>query len=239
MDAGIDLDRALEFTRTGDLWLFRGRSAADRAIRVTTNSPVNHVGMAVAIDDMPVLIWHAELGRALPDMWSGDRHRGAQLHNLRDAVLIWTQRYSQRVWLRQLDRPVTREMEDDALRAIARLDGLSFPSTSTMAGRWLGGRLGRLRPKLRSAEHIPPPQDLSSAYCAEIVALTYQSMGLLPQRRANRYDPGSFWSGDTLRLSGDYHLGGEIPIHVPATPNPSETPPNRRGWRRFRPHTTG
>ncbi len=216
--AGIDLDRALELTRTGDLWLFRGHSAADRAIRVTTNSPVNHVGMAVVIDDLPVLIWHAELGRPLPDMWSGDRHRGAQLHNLRDAVLIWDQRYSQRAWLRQLDRPVTREMEDNALRAIARLDGTPFPSTSALAARWFSGRASRLIPKSRSAEKIPSAQDLQSAYCAEIVALTYQSMGLLPDRRSNRYDPGSFWSGDTLPLNEGYHLGGEIPINVPPAP---------------------
>ncbi|RDI50173.1 hypothetical protein [Nocardia mexicana] len=217
----IDLDRAIELTRTGDLWLFRGSSAADRAIRMTTNSPVNHVGMAVAIDDLPVLIWHAELGRSLTDMWSGNQHRGAQLHDLRDAVLVWAQRYGQRAWLRQLDRPVTREMEDNALRAIARLDGLPFPSTSGLAARWLGGRVARLRPKSRRAQAgSASGQDLQSAYCAEVVALTYQAMGLLPERRANWYDPGRFWSGDTLRLSGDYHLGGEIPVEVPAKSGP-------------------
>ena len=36
----IDLDTALDLTRTGDVWLFRGRTVADRAIQVTTNSPV-------------------------------------------------------------------------------------------------------------------------------------------------------------------------------------------------------
>ncbi|MBF6171567.1 hypothetical protein [Nocardia blacklockiae] len=207
----IDLDRALELTRTGDLWLFRGSSAADRAIRMTTNSPVNHVGMAVAVDDLPVLIWHAELGRSLPDMWSGTTHRGAQLHDLRDAVLVWTRRYGQRAWLRQLDRPVTREMEDNALRTVARLDGIPFPSTSSLAARWFRGRLTGLRRTPRTPE---PSPDLRSAYCAEIVALTYQSMGLLPARRPNWYDPGRFWSGDTLELSEGYHLGGEIRVEV-------------------------
>ncbi|WP_227982257.1 hypothetical protein [Nocardia spumae] len=213
----IALEQAVELTRTGDLWLFRGSSAADRAIRMTTNSPVNHVGMAVVIDDLPVLIWHAELGKALPDMWSGSRHRGAQLHDLRDAVLVWTQRYGQRAWLRQLDRPVTREMEDNALRAIARLDGVPFPSTSTLAARWFSGRLARVRRTPRAESGAVPGQDLRSAYCAEIVASTYQAMGLLPQRRANWYDPGRFWSGDTLRLQDGYRLGGEIPVEVPGS----------------------
>ena len=67
---------------TGDVWLFRGRSLADQAIRTVTNSPVNHVGMVVALDDLPPLLWHAELGRSLPDVWTGQRQRGVQLHLL-------------------------------------------------------------------------------------------------------------------------------------------------------------
>src|SRR5208282_2994910 len=112
----LALDEALDLTRTGDVWLFRGHTAADRAIRVATNSPVNHVGMSVVIDDLPPLMWHAELGRSLPDVWSGARQRGVQLHDLRDAVLVWARKYGQRAWVRQLNRPVTREMEDAVLR---------------------------------------------------------------------------------------------------------------------------
>ena len=99
----ISLDEAVDITRTGDVWLFRGSSAADRAIRVTTNSPVNHVGMSIVIEDLPPLMWHAELGRSLPDVWSGTHQRGVQLHDLRDAVVVWSRKYGQRAWLRQLD----------------------------------------------------------------------------------------------------------------------------------------
>ena len=104
----ITLDEAVELTRTGDIWLFRGRTPADRAIQLTTNSPVNHVGMSVVLEDLPPLMWHAELGRSLRDVWSGTHQRGAQLHLLRDAVVVWASRYGQRAWLRQLDRPATR-----------------------------------------------------------------------------------------------------------------------------------
>lgn len=85
---GITLDEAAGLTRTGDVWLFRGRKPADRAIQVATNSPVNHVGMSVVLEDLPPLLWHAELGRSLPDLWSGTRHRGVQLHDLRAAVTV-------------------------------------------------------------------------------------------------------------------------------------------------------
>jgi len=202
----ITLDEAVELARTGDVWIFRGTRAADRAIRLTTNSPINHVGMTVALEDLPPLMWHAELGRSLPDLWAGSRHRGV-LHDLRAAVTLWATRYGQRAWLRQLEEPVTREMEDALLRTIARLDGTPFPSTARLASRWLRGRVPVRR---RAAE-----ADLETAYCAEVVAMTYQSMGLLPRdRRPSSYDPGSFWSGDRLELAGGARLGDEIAVEV-------------------------
>jgi hypothetical protein len=202
----ISLDDAIDLTRTGDLWLFRGHKIADRAIQASTNSPVNHVGMSVVIEDLPPLMWHAELGRSLPDMWSGTHQRGAQLHDLRDAVIIWASRYGQRAWLRQLEHPVTREVEDAVLRTIARLDGTPFPSTTRLAWRWLRGRA----PNLKRAT---PDTDLETAYCAEVVAVTYQAMGLLPERRrSNWYDVGRFWSGDDLDLPAGSRLGDEIAV---------------------------
>jgi hypothetical protein len=205
----LSLDEAVALTRTGDVWLFRGRTGADRAIQLSTNSPVNHVGMAVVIEDLPALMWHAELGRSVPDLWSGTRQRGAQLHDLRSAVVVWATRYRQRVWLRQLDHPRTREMDDAVLRTIARLDGTPFPTTARLAARWLRGRMPIRRSHTREV-------DLASAYCAEIVAVTYESMGLLARGRLpNWYDAGRFWSGDRLGLTGQATLGKEIAVHVP------------------------
>jgi hypothetical protein len=205
----LPLDEAVELTRTGDVWVFRGGSAADRVIQTVTNAPVNHVGMAVVLEDLPPLLWHAELGKSLSDAWTGDHHRGVQLHDLRDAVLTWRRRYGQRAWLRQLVGPaddggVTREMEDAVLRTIARLDGKPFPTTRGLATGWVNGRLRRGT----AAETV---------YCAELVAATYTAMGLLPtERPRNWYDPGSFWSGDDLELLRGASLGTEIAVAVPS-----------------------
>ena len=196
----LPLDEAVELTRTGDLWLFRGRTPADQAIRAVTNAPVNHVGMAVVLDDLPPLMWHAELGRGLLDVWTGTHHRGVQLHDLREAVAQWAGRYDQRTWLRQLDLEVSPGMEDALLRTIARLDGTPFPSTLALAGRWARGRVRRAA-------------QVETTYCAEVVAATYQAMGLLgPDRPTNWYDPGSFWSGDDLELLLEARLGEEIRV---------------------------
>jgi hypothetical protein len=220
--ASTTLDEACAFTRTGDVWVFRGSSRADRAIRSLTNAPVNHVGMAIVVDDLPPLMWHAELGKGLPDMWSGTHQRGVQLHDLRSAVLQWGHRYEQQGWLRQLEGPMSREMEDAALRTVARLDGTPFPSTARLAGRWMRGRVPQLNVRRwrrdRDADD-PEPATLETAYCAEVVAVTYEDMGLLPRgRKANWYDPGRFWSGDDLELADGFRLGGEIAVTLPPRP---------------------
>ena len=234
----ITLDRACELARTGDIWVFRGSSGADRAIRGLTNSPVNHVGMAVVVDDLPPMLFHAELGRSLLDLWTGTHQRGVQLHDMRDAVLQWGHRYGQRGWLRQLEGPVAQQHEDGALRAVARLDGTPFPSTARLTGRWLWGRTPQLpwpRGDERRGEDVEPA-GLETAYCAEVVALTYEEMGLLPRgRRPNWYDPGRFWSGDDLELTAGFRLGGELGVALPPAPGvdpvPLETAP-RSSWRR-------
>ena len=201
--SALSLAEAVELTRTGDIWVFRGRSAADHAIRAVTNAPINHVGMAVVLEDLPPLMWHAELGQSLPDIWSGEHHRGVQLHDLRDAVVTWANRYGQQGWLRQLSGEVTPAMEAALLQEIARKDGLPFPATFGLARRWIRGRFRR-------------PAPLEVAYCAETVAAAFQAMGILDRDKpTNWYDPGRFWSGDHLDLAPGFALGDEIAVPVP------------------------
>jgi len=196
----LALADAVATAATGDIWLFRGSSFADLTIRAATNSPVNHVGMAVAIDDLPPLLWHAELGRSLPDVWTGERHRGVQLHLLAEAVTTWNARYQQRAWVRQLEGPIERHHEDRLMEVIDRFDGLPSPTTLGLLRRWLPGRVRR-------------SSSLETVFCAELVAATYQHMGLLAAARpASKYDPGRFWSGDRIALVAPYALASEIAV---------------------------
>ena len=202
MNAGaLSQEEAVAAASTGDLWLFRGRSLPDRAIRAVTNSPVNHVGMVVALDDLPPLLWHAELGQSLPDVWTGERQRGVQLHKLGEAVTTWNERYGQRAWVRQLEGAIERHHEDRLMEMIDRFDGRPFPTTPGLARQWLTGRYRRRE------------SSLETVYCAELVATTFQHMGLLPSRRpASWYDPGRFWSGDRIELVPPFALAGEVAV---------------------------
>ena len=224
MKDALTLDQAVDLTRTGDLWLFRGRTAADRVIRTLTNSPVNHVGMSVVIDDLPPLMWHAELSKVLTDVWTGGNHRGVQLHDLRQAVDRWSGTYGQQAWLRQLTPEVGRPQEDAVLTAIARLDGVSFPSTAKLAARWFRARDAYVAVKKRGVK-VRPEQ----AFCAEVVATTLQDMGIIAlDRRATWFDPGSFWSGDYLPLREGWAYGREVKV---GKPGPGRVPSARDRWR--------
>ena len=208
--ATTPLRDALDMASTGDVWLFRGRKVADRAIRLVTNSPVNHVGVVVALEDLPPLLWHAELGASMPNVWTGVRERGAQLHHLDRAVSTWVHRYGQQPWFREIDVEVSDDQEDQALAVIDEFSGRSFPSTRRLAGHWLAGRARR-------------GVSFNDVYCAELVAITFERMGLLgTDRPPNWYDPGTFWSGDRLELVGAT-LGAEVLVE--------DVPPIDDSWR--------
>ena len=120
-------------------------------------------------------------------------------------------------------------MEDAVLETIARLDGTPFPSTTRLALRWLWGHTPRF------GHDATEPEDQEMAYCAEIVAITFEEMGLLSgERRASGYDPGSFWSGDVLGLRQGVVLGREIAVDVqpggdyPAAGPSGAAPPHAR-----------
>ena len=199
--ATIPYEEAVDDAQTGDVWLFRGHSAADKAIRTFTNSPVNHVGMVVAIDDLPPLMWHTEMGQSNEDVWTASHHRGAQLNRLGDVYRAWTgPKYRQQAFVRQFRGDVTKEMEDELLRVIEMYNGRPFPKTVRLARWWVKGRFR----KEATGEGV---------YCAQLLAITFRRMGLLdPKKPANWYDPGKFWSGDHLELEGGATLGGELQV---------------------------
>ena len=202
-DSGLDVD-AMKLVAEG----VNALRAPDRAIRAVTNSPVNHVGIAVVVDDLPPLIFHAELGKKQMDVWTGGHHRGVQLHDLRDAVSRWQTEYDQDAWVRQLEPEIGQAEEDGLLRTIARLDGVSFPSIARLGARWLRGRDAYV-PRRKRGQRVTP----EAAFCAEIVASCYIEMGVLrDDRKATWYDPGTFWSGDYLPISDGWNLAQEVAV---------------------------
>ena len=101
-------------------------------------------------------------------------------------------------------------MEDELLRVIAEYEGRPFPRTRHLVGKWLSGRLRR-----EASEQ--------AVYCAELLAITYTRMGCsTPRTPANWFDPGRFWSGDRLELSGGASLGAEVAVVLHDTAAPRD-----------------
>jgi hypothetical protein len=105
--------------------------------------------------------------------------------------------------VRQLHGEIGRRQEDRLMEIIERFDGRPFPTAVGLVRRRVTGRWRR-----RSAS-------LETIFCAELVATTYQHMGLLAATKAaSAFDPGRFWSGDAIDLVPPYELGAEIAVSV-------------------------
>ena len=171
--------------------------------------------MSLVIEDMPPLMWHAELGKSLPDLWSGTFQRGVQLHDLRDAVAVWGHRYGQRGWLRQLEPGVTQDDGGQGAQdgGPARRHPVPVLGPAGLA-RWVRGRVPQIRPPWKPAGGDAGRWRRRTA--PRWSRVTYEEMGLLPRgRQPNWYDPGRFWSGDELDLCAGFTLSDEIAVDIP------------------------
>jgi hypothetical protein len=71
----------------------------------------------------------------------------------------------------------------------------------------------RVRESARRRRADERKAGLETAYCAETVAITYEETGLLiTEKHSSWFDPGRFWSGDTLPLAEGYALSDEIAV---------------------------
>src|SRR4029453_4112430 len=105
-------------------------------------------------------------------------------------------------WMRPFEGgTLTREHEDRLIETIDKYDGKPFPTTPGLMRSWATGRVRR---REVSRETI---------YCAELVAVTLQHMGLRRDKAPIGWsDPGKFWSGDDLQLIEPFSLTGEIMV---------------------------
>jgi hypothetical protein len=197
--------------RTGYLMLLHGGERESREIEFVTNSPYSHVGMIVRPDpSKPALIWQTGPRPIVPDPQTGTRHGGAQLGLLGEMIeYVSDPARFEGVFIRRLKMRRSPTFETAVLRTIAAYDGTPFPTMVEMVEDWVAGRL-----------HIPTTP--KRAFCAELVAETFQMAGLLGNDPpANGYSPGDF--GDEparVRLRGGATLLDVVPIAPVTVPAP-------------------
>jgi hypothetical protein len=189
--------------RTGDVFLFHGASLRSKVIEDATLSEFSHVGMIVRPDPgKSPLLWHTDPRPITEDLDDGQRHGGAQLNDLSEAMAIMTDpRFGDTPFARQLVVERSPGFEDAALQSIAAMDGTAFPSLLKIVQEWVLGHLH----VATSGRHM---------YCAEVLATTYQHMGLLPaEPPPNAYAPNDFsLQHEKLRLLCGASLGPQIQV---------------------------
>jgi hypothetical protein len=167
---------------TGDVLLFHGASRRSLIIETASGSEFSHVAMIVRPKDgQRPLLWHADPRAVTGDVVGDREHGGAQLNDLRAALAVMTSKeYGDTPFVRRLSVERTPEMDEAALKAIAEVDRTAFPSLLKVMKQWVLGHLG-VTTSGRSME------------CAEVLARTYQRMGLLAlEPPPNGYAPRDF-----------------------------------------------
>jgi hypothetical protein len=183
---------------TGDLFLFHGGSRRSRIIETATGSEFSHIGMVVRAQDGKLpLLWQSDPRPVTEDLVDNAEHGGAQLNELSAALAVMTSPdYGDTPYVRQLIVEAAPDLDEEVLRAIASMDATSFPSLLKILKEWVLGHL-----------HVSTSE--KRMYCAEVLAHTYQRMGLLPpDPPANAYSPRDFSEQhEKLRLLRGASLG--------------------------------
>jgi hypothetical protein len=172
---------------TGDLVLFSGKGSVSTGIRWITGGRWSHVGMAVRIGERDgVMLWEATPPGDKGETESARGSEGVRLAVLRERV----EDYRGQVAVRHLTVHRTPEMLA-ALHSFRR-EVIGRPYEQN------GLEL------LRSAYEGPfgdNMEELSSVFCSELVAATYQRIGLLPRHPpSNEYTPADFAADAELVL---------------------------------------
>jgi hypothetical protein len=174
----------LENMRTGDLVLFSGTCNVGKLIKIVQRNIWSHVGMIV-IDsnyDFPCLYESTHSDKII-DLDTQQITQGVQMVSLVDKVKL----YPGNIGYRRLTNIADHELNHDGFAELKKaLQGKAFEkSIWQIVKAKYDGPLGANR------------EDLTSLFCSELIAASYQALGLLPEsevRTSNEYTPSDFSS---------------------------------------------
>ncbi len=168
--------------KTGDIVLFSGKGGVSDWIKLFSGSAWSHLGMILCLPHMDmVLLWESTTLSDLPDIESGKGRKGVQLVPFSERVSM----YKGDVAVRLLSKPITQQMETSLGKFRKRASRLKYEKNKIelIKAAW-DGPLGGNK------------ENLSSVFCSELVAESYQRMGLLAEPPkgwpSNEYTPRDF-----------------------------------------------
>lgn len=173
---------------TGDIILFSGKGVVSGAIKRFSMSKWSHVGMALRLPEYDfLLLWESTMISDIKDFHTGRPVQGVRLVMLSEYV----KKYDVDVAVRHLSVERTAKMLEGLMRFRKKVRGRPYEEDMV---------------ELIKAAYDGPfgqnVEDFSSIFCSELIAETYQKMGLLSGKiPANEYTPGDFASDAKNRLN--------------------------------------
>ena len=207
--------------QTGDLMLFGAAYAESKVIEQITGYPWSHSGMVVFFPDKAPgpLFWEAVTDvRTFRDPFDHNlQHLGARIVNLDHLLAYYTPYTNLQFTYRHLTVNWTPALQANLEAFVQKMDGTPFPSELQMLVDYVLGHYRNIS------------TGLSPIFCAQLVAATYQAVGLLgPSPYANYYAPGDLSSLANIVLNGA-SLGPDILVDydgiVDLTPPTPPVPP--------------
>lgn len=184
---------------TGDVLLFSGQSPFSHLIRTMTKSQWSHCGMVVC----------DETGKGSSKIWDVSKkiYGGAVgLYDLHERLNAYEGTIAHRPLiyngtkrgLRTDDRARFEVIHDELLGRPYEKNNLELFKAA-------------FDPKIINFELAVNDPDISSLFCAELLAETYQRLGILPQTvSANEYVPSDFAQAHHLPLEKGYAFTDEV-----------------------------
>lgn len=201
-----DYDLIRKNLKTGDIVLFSGKGGISAGIKWATLSRWSHVAMVFNLEEYDfVTLWESTTLSSIRDLDTHTMMKGVQLIPMSDRV----QTYEGEIAVRQLQGATLGKSQIDALMVLRKeIRGRPYEkSEAELVKAAYDGPFGHNE------------EDLSSLFCSELVAESYQVMGLLPagkkDKPSNEYVPADFSkdrAGALKLLQGS--LGSEVMLRA-------------------------
>mmetsp|Transcript_1878 Transcript_1878/g.4045 ORF Transcript_1878/g.4045 Transcript_1878/m.4045 type:complete len:360 (-) Transcript_1878:301-1380(-) len=180
----ITMDQLHIRAQTGDLLLFKSKSAGGFAVRLISESDYDHVGLLVTLSNGKMYLMEA-LGR-----------RGVQMINLEYFLANEWQRLYDKISYRPLICPRPQSF---------------FDNFKYYAKKWMGKPYRLSMQQIMNTN--PHTEEYTGFFCSQLVAAMYMKLGLLSESvPAADYWPRSFSDKKLTHMGAQVRLGQEMPV---------------------------
>ncbi len=207
----VTYDELAPLLKTGDIVLFHGDSTFQEVIDGLTGSPFNHMAMVVLGKDLgtkekmaPIMLWESTPYTITEDQ---KLHRPKAGPTLVDLQTRLNDELERGMFFRFVFRRLSKDLGPGELQKLNKAFQAAYPDKFP-SGFWffVKGILGRwFHREARQPTY----------FCSELIAFTYQKMGLLSgENPPDFYWPKDFSTKGHLQLLGNQSLGENLILEL-------------------------